>query len=184
MKDRFLRQAKHEYSARQRLLAFIPEAVLFIGVLPVALVWAGGGLDRALQWPRLFSSPINLLIGILFIALGWPFALWSIYAQFTRGRGTPVPLMATQKLVVEPPYTYCRNPMAGGAVLAYLGVSVLAGSPGAALLAILGGMLLFTYIKQVEEKEMELRFGAEYLEYRRRTPFVIPRFEKKGDHSG
>jgi protein-S-isoprenylcysteine O-methyltransferase Ste14 len=28
----------------------------------------------------------------------------------------------------------------------------------------------------VEEKELEQRFGLEYLEYKRRTPFLIPRF--------
>lgn len=179
MKDRFLQQARREYSERQRLVAFIPEAIFFVILLPLALVWAGGALDQALQWPKFYFAPVNLPIGILLIALGWPFALWSIYAQFTRGRGTPVPLMATQKLVVEPPYTYCRNPMATGAVLAYLGVSVLAGSAGAALLAVLGGVILFTYIKWVEEKEMVLRFGQEYLEYRRQTPFLIPRFRKK-----
>ena len=36
-----------------------------------------------------------------------------------------MPLMATQRLVVEPPYTYTRNPMALGALGLYLGVAVL-----------------------------------------------------------
>jgi len=33
--------------------------------------------------------------------------------------------------------------------------------------------------KLIEERELEKRFGAEYLKYRRRTPFVIPRFWKR-----
>lgn len=32
------------------------------------------------------------------------------------------------------------------------------------------------YIKLLEEKEMELRFGTDYIEYRRQTPFLLPRF--------
>jgi len=37
--------------------------------------------------------------------------------------------------------------------------------------------LLFstTYIKLVEEKEREARFGGEYKEYKRKTPFLIPK---------
>jgi protein-S-isoprenylcysteine O-methyltransferase Ste14 len=110
------------------------------------------------------------------ILAGWLFAIWSIYAQFTLGRGTPVPLMATQKLVVQPPYTWCRNPMALGAIVMYTGVAVLFGSMGAFTLVLLGAACLLVYIKLLEEKEMLLRFGQEYLDYKRRTPFLIPRF--------
>jgi protein-S-isoprenylcysteine O-methyltransferase Ste14 len=32
-----------------------------------------------------------------------------------------------------------------------------------------------SYIRLVEEQEMIARFGEEYLAYRRRAPFIIPR---------
>jgi protein-S-isoprenylcysteine O-methyltransferase Ste14 len=32
------------------------------------------------------------------------------------------------------------------------------------------------YHRLIEEKELKRRFGAEYEEYRRRTPFLLPRF--------
>jgi len=64
--------------------------------------------------------------------------------------------------------------MALGAIVMYLGVAILVGSIGAVALVLLGAALLLTYIKRVEEKEMEMRFGQEYLEYKRRTPFLIP----------
>jgi len=38
---------------------------------------------------------------------------------------------------------------------------------------------ILIYIKLVEEKELEQRFGVEYLEYKRRTPFLIPRFRNE-----
>ncbi len=82
-----------------------------------------------------------------------------------------MPLMATQKLIVQPPYSYCRNPMALGAIVMYLGAAILFGSIGAVALVMLGTALLLTYIKRVEEKEMEIRFGQQYLEYKQRTPF-------------
>ncbi len=59
--------------------------------------------------------------------------------------------------------------------MAYGGVSVIVGSPGAALLALLGAAALLTYTKVVEEREMVARFGESYLAYRRRVPFIIPR---------
>jgi protein-S-isoprenylcysteine O-methyltransferase Ste14 len=60
----------------------------------------------------------------------------------------------------------------------YFGVAVLFQSIGAAVLVLIFAILLLTYIKLFEEKEMELRFGQEYLAYRDRTPFLIPRFRK------
>lgn len=174
MKDRLLQQSKREYRPDQRLAALAGEGVLFLVVLPFALIALGSSLDQLLNSSPIVYGPINVVLGGLLIVAGWALGLWSNYVQFTLGRGTPVPLMATQRLIVEPPYTYCRNPMALGAIVMYLGVAVLVGSIGAALLVLVGTTCLLTYIKRVEEKEMELRFGQEYAEYKRRTPFLIP----------
>jgi protein-S-isoprenylcysteine O-methyltransferase Ste14 len=174
MKDRFLQQTKRAYSPNQRLAALAVEAVFFIGLLPLALLFLGGLLDRWLGWPKISLPPVNVTVGVLLIVSGWLFSAWSIYVQFTLGRGTPVPLMATQKLIVQPPYAYCRNPMALGAIVLYLGVGLAAGSPGAAVLWLLGAVALLAYIRLIEEKEMIARFSEEYLVYRRRVPFIIP----------
>ena len=175
MKDRFLRQARHEYSPRQRGIALAGLAVIFLGVLPWLLVRLGSRLDTAVHLPRFVFGPANLVVGGVLVVVGWLLGIWSNYAQFTLASGTPVPLMATQKLIVSAPYSYCRNPMALGAVIMYLGVAVAAGSLGSTVLVFLGAACLLTYIKRIEEKEMESRFGQEYLEYRRRTPFLLPR---------
>jgi protein-S-isoprenylcysteine O-methyltransferase Ste14 len=178
VKDRFLAQAKREYSLRQRVAALLVEAIFFMALFPLALLLLGGLLDRWLGWPKLMQQPVNAILGWLLIVAGWLFAMWSIYIQFTLGRGTPVPLMATQKLIVQPPYAHCRNPMALGAIVLYLGVTVTAGSPAAGLLWLLGSVALLTYIRLVEEQEMVARFGEEYLAYRRRVPFIIPKLRR------
>jgi len=85
-------------------------------------------------------------------------------------------MMATQKLVIKRPYTYCRNPMALGTTAFYLGVATWTGSISALILALIYPVGILVYIKLVEEKELEQRFGLEYLEYKRRTRFLIPRF--------
>jgi protein-S-isoprenylcysteine O-methyltransferase Ste14 len=176
MKDKLLEQAKHEFSPKQRLVALLVLAPFFLFVLPFILITLGSRIDQWLHWSPILYEPFNLILGWLLIMAGWIFGIWSIYVQFTLGRGTPVPIMATQKLIIQAPYTYCRNPMALGAIVMYMGVAILFGSMGALVLELFGAGILLTYIKRVEEKEMVSRFGQEYLVYKQRTSFLIPRF--------
>ena len=176
MKDRFLKQASHEYSEKQRFVMMLFLAPVFLFLLPYLFIRLGARLDQWLRLSPVLSLPFNLILGGLLILPSWLFAMWSNYSQFTIGRGTPVPLMATQKLIIQPPYTYCRNPMALGAIGMYLGVAILFRSIGAVIVVLLLAGLLLIYIKRFEEQEMEIRFGQEYLAYKQRTPFLIPRF--------
>ena len=77
------------------------------------------------------------------------------------------------------PFTYCRNPMTLGTFAAYLGISVWIGSFSAIALVLILIVVLLLYVKLVEEKELEDRFGFEYLEYKRNTPFLLPRLRRR-----
>jgi protein-S-isoprenylcysteine O-methyltransferase Ste14 len=150
-------------------------APIFLVALPAAFVGFGARIDQHLQWAPVPPHPINAILGLPMILTGFALGLWSNYRLFTHGRGTPLPVMPTQELIVEPPYTRTRNPMALGAVAMYLGVAVLCRSPGAALLVGLCAAALLTYIRLGEEPVLVARFGQEYADYRRRTPFLVPR---------
>lgn len=176
MRERFLHQTKREYSPGQRLALLAVASLFFVLLLPYLLATQGPRLDGALGIAHLTLGPIGLVLGVVMILAGWLLAVWTIYVQFTLGRGTPVPVMATQELLIGPPFTYCRNPMTLGAIILYLGVSVVIGSVSAAGLVLVAATLLLRYIHRFEEWEMEQRFGQAYLEYRQRTPFLIPRF--------
>jgi protein-S-isoprenylcysteine O-methyltransferase Ste14 len=178
MKEKFLKQAGHEYSLGNRLIALIIEGLFFIVILPAALVYFSRLLDRQFVLPHFAFGVITGILGCGFIIAGILFAWWSIYVQLTIGRGTPVPVMATQQLIIQKPYTYCRNPMALGTIVVYLGAAILLGSISALGIVLACAVLLLLYIKFLEEKEMELRFGAAYREYRKQTPFIIPRFRQ------
>jgi protein-S-isoprenylcysteine O-methyltransferase Ste14 len=178
MKEKFLRQARHEYRPGNRILALMIEGLFFLGILPGVLVHFSPLLDLQFKLPTLAFGGINTILGCGLIAAGILFAWWTIYVQFTIGRGTPVPIMATQQLITRKPYSYCRNPMALGAIVALLGVAILIGSISALGLVLIFTVLLLVYIKFLEEKEMELRFGEAYQEYRKQTSFIIPRFRK------
>jgi protein-S-isoprenylcysteine O-methyltransferase Ste14 len=179
MKEKFLKQAKREYSPGKRIIGLMIEGVFFLVILPVALIYFSSRLDQRFGLPHLYFGAINIILGCIFIGTGFLLGWWANYVQFTVGRGTPVPLMATQQLIVQKPYSYCRNPMALGAVVAYLGVAILIGSISALVLVAIGAVILLLYIRLLEEKEMELRFGEAYQEYRKHTPFIIPRLRQR-----
>jgi protein-S-isoprenylcysteine O-methyltransferase Ste14 len=176
--EKFLKQASREYSPEKRIVALFIEGIVFLGVLPAALVYFSPLLDRQFKLPSLEFGAINIVLGCIFLVAGISLGWWAVYMQFTLGRGTPVPILATQKLIVEKPYRYCRNPMALGAIVAFTGLGILIGSISAVGIVLALAVLLLAYIKIFEEKEMELRFGEAYRAYRKQTPFIVPRLRQ------
>jgi protein-S-isoprenylcysteine O-methyltransferase Ste14 len=161
------------------MIAVVFGGFIFWIVIPFFIVIASSYVDQWLHLPKFRCGLINPLIGLLSIFVGWLFANWTVKVQFSLGKGTPIPLMATQKLIIKRPYTYCRNPMTLGTIIFYLGVAIWLGSFSAVGLAMIYPVGILIYIKLIEERELEERFGSEYLEYKRRTPFLIPRFLKR-----
>ena len=177
--EKLLEHSTHEYSARTRLVALLFLAPVFLFVLPALFIRLGAQLDQRMHWPAVPPPPASFIVGFLLILPSLLLGLWANHSQFTIGRGTPVPLMATQELIVEAPYTYTRNPMALGAIGMYLGAALLVGSIGAVIMVLLFSAALLTYIRFGEEREMSARFGPEYLAYRQGTPFLIPRIRRR-----
>lgn len=176
---RFQEWARREYSLEQRIV-FLPfEGILFVIIVPFFLVVVSPILDQILQLPRFVYGFMNLFVGLPLMGVGLAFAFWSIQTQFTVGKGTPAPMMPTRRLVVLGPYSYCRNPMTFGTILFYLGAGVWIGSVFAVCFTSFLTTLLVIYIKVVEERELELRFGKEYLQYKRGTSFIMPRPRKR-----
>jgi protein-S-isoprenylcysteine O-methyltransferase Ste14 len=176
---RFKEWAQRPYSRRQRLAAIVLGGILFWIIVPFVIIIGSCTLDPWLSLPRFVCGRLNTIIGLLFIGAGWLFANWTVKVQFSLGGGTPIPLMATQKLVVKRPYTYCRNPMALGTTIFYFGIATWLGSLSALGLGLIYPIGISIYIKRIEEKELEERFGSEYSEYKKKTPFLIPRFWKR-----
>jgi protein-S-isoprenylcysteine O-methyltransferase Ste14 len=171
--------AKREFTLRQRLIAFIPEGVFFLLILPITLFWLSNVIDWWLSIPRFAGGVWNIVAGILLLAGGGYLGLWAIETQVTAGRGTPVPMMPTQNLVAQGPYAYSRNPMTLGTMLAYWGIGFIIGSLSALALVLIAGGALLLYCRFIEEKELAARFGPDYLEYQRATPFLIPRLARR-----
>jgi len=171
--NRSQKQVERQYGVKRRAFAIVVESIVFMIVAPLSLAAIASALDQQLQLPRFTCGPLNLFVGLLFIVPGWLFAMWFVQAQFAQGEGIPV--FATQKLIVQGPYAYCRNPMTLGADLFYVGLSIWMGSLSAIGLTMLFATLSVVYLKMIEEKRLEEYFGSKYLKYKQRTPFIIPR---------
>ena len=164
-----------EYRLAYRIAATLLGGVLFVFLIPLFIVWASSALDGWLEIPRFAYGLPNLVVGSVLLLVGLALALWTIAAQLTRGRGTPIPAMETQELLTAGPFRLCRNPMSLGTIVLYLGLGVVIGSLSAiAIVLVLAGLLLL-YIVRIEERELADRFGKAYLAYKERTPFLIPR---------
>ena len=121
---------------------------------------------------RIFFGGIIILIGVYFL-------LWTLKAQKEIGKGTPMPLMATQNLVIQAPYSFTRNPLAFGLINFYFGISVAIGSISSLIIILIFSILILAYIKFIEEKELAQRYGDDYLAYKEITPFLLPRRNNK-----
>jgi protein-S-isoprenylcysteine O-methyltransferase Ste14 len=174
--SQYARWAQGERSEATRIATLaLVAAPVFLGLLPFLVVRVGPRVDRRLGLPAPGSRIGSRICGGLLTVLGYALGLWSVTAQLSRGRGTPLPVMPTQELLTDGPFRYCRNPMTLGTIVAYLGLAVAARTvAGTALvLSLTGGLLI--YLKRLEEGELAERFGDAYLAYKRETPFIIPR---------
>jgi protein-S-isoprenylcysteine O-methyltransferase Ste14 len=162
------------------MIAVILGGGIFWLVIPFLIIVMSSCIDQKLHLSSFYLGLTNPVIGLPFTVAGWLFANWTVKAQFSLGKGTPIPLMATQKLVIKGPYIHCRNPMTLGTTVFYLGVAIWLGSISAIGLGLIYPIGILIYIKLIEEKELQERFGSEYLEYKKSTPFLIPSLGKKG----
>ena len=163
-------------SRRLRIILTPSAALLFYGFVALS-VFASLWVDRWLSFPRFNSSWWSLALSIPLLLLGWLLGGWSVVAFFRTG-GTPVPFNPPPRLITTGLYAYVRNPMFLGGFLFLLGLGVLLGSLSLTFIFTPVLIVLYVfYVKAVEEKEMEKKFGQEYLEYKKRVPMFIPRVE-------
>ncbi len=155
-------------SLRKRVIGIFSLALLVLVAVEIGIVWLLG------LWGSFDLGWWHQVIGALMIIGGIFLVGWSISIQYTLGKGTPFPKVATQQLITTGPYASTRNPMTLGAFLLYLGIAVGMGSMPVILLILAIFSALLTFIYRHETCELTERFGEEYLEYRRRTPFFIP----------
>jgi protein-S-isoprenylcysteine O-methyltransferase Ste14 len=179
--DRFKKWQDRNSPTKDRFAALLLGALIFPTLIPVLLILVLPKVDERLGIGSFYSGWGNILVGVVAIVAGGILALWTIENQIRLASGTPFPMLPTQKLLIVGPFKYCRNPMTLGTIMAYGGISILIGSYAAVAAVVLLAGFLIAYLKLVEEKELEIRFGSEYVAYKKNTPFMIPTLKKRND---
>lgn len=175
-RPRKFKPADHHHSPhddkirRKMIIAF------FSGLLALVVVEFGLIRFSTSMGIAVFSLGFwNTLIGLPLICFGCAWIIWSVAVQYSLGKGTPAPMVATQTLVTSGPYRFSRNPMTLGALGLYLGLAIWNGSWAVMGLVLLIFSALLSYIYVFETRELSNRFGEEYLEYKSKTPFLVPK---------
>jgi protein-S-isoprenylcysteine O-methyltransferase Ste14 len=126
-----------------------------------------------------WTLPVPTEIGLVLVLITGAAALLTVVNLALKGLGAPFAIAPSRKLVVGWMYAWTRNPM----VLATLAFFLSLGLWFRSLLFVLWVLFLIVpalvfIVKVYEERELELRFGASYVEYKSRTPMLFPRFRK------
>lgn len=169
---------RKKYNQTQKFLFDITALPLFFFIIiPSVAFWFMGSIDRQFALPKILMQPFNIYLGVLLFVGGLILSLWTVLLFYRIGRGTPSPFMPTQKLVATGPFAYSRNPMVLGVMAWISGLGGILNS----FSFLIGGLIIplayLVYIKLLEERELEMRFGREYLKYKKRVPFLIPNFK-------
>jgi hypothetical protein len=103
--NRYKKWSERGYSNAQRMMAVIFGGIVFWILIPFFIVVGSSLIDPRLHLPRFFYGWSNIILTWVLMITGWFFAIWTVKVQVSSGREIPIPLMATQKLVVRRLYT-------------------------------------------------------------------------------
>jgi len=114
-------------------------------------------------------------LAFVIIAVGLLPLLASAWRFIAVGRGTLVPAVPTEHLVVSGMYRYVRNPMYVGVLTAVAGETLLFESRSMVVYWVLLALGFNFFVLLYEEPTLERRYGEEYARYKRNVRRWLPR---------
>jgi protein-S-isoprenylcysteine O-methyltransferase Ste14 len=123
-----------------------------------------------------WALPVPSAIGLVLVVATGAAVLLTVVNLALKGLGAPFYIALSRRLAIDWLYAWTRNPM----VLAALAFLLSLGIWYRSVLFVLWVLIVFApallfFVKVYEERELEVRFGASYLEYRSKTPMLWPR---------
>ncbi|MFH1825221.1 MAG: isoprenylcysteine carboxylmethyltransferase family protein [Candidatus Firestonebacteria bacterium] len=121
---------------------------------------------------RFIPKRLIFSIGIITVLTFLPIFVIGIFYLNRRGA-----VGQSDSLVTNGIYKYVRNPMYSGISFTIFGIGFLLNKTGVVLAGILWLLMTFIQCKR-EEKELNGRFGEEYMNYKNSSHMFIPNFKK------
>ncbi len=171
---------KKTLSEKRKLSSRIAHFLFFAGLgapLIVAFFYSGlTHLDGLVGLGPLPRKTLFLIAGVVLALPGLYLMGASNVSLRTVGSGANA-FRLTRRIVAQDVYRYTRNPMSLGYYLLALSIAFLSGSTLLALYVLLGLIPAHLFfLKFFEERELELRFGEPYKQYRQKVSFMIPKW--------
>lgn len=127
------------------------------------------------KWPGA-TIPIPRALGLVCMVLAGIATILTVLNLAVRGLGAPFAANLSSRLATDWMYAWTRNPMILATLSLLLSVGLWYRSVWFLLwvAAIVSPGVIF-FVRKYEERELEVRFGSAYRDYRLRTPFLWPR---------
>jgi protein-S-isoprenylcysteine O-methyltransferase Ste14 len=154
--------------------------LLSIAALPfmvavVVPIWLARRYDVHPAFGATLLQIVAQIAGVTLCAIGAFLFATSLRRFATEGEGTLAPWDPPRRLVLHGPYRYVRNPMISGVVFVVFGEALVLLSRPHLTWALTFLAINLLYIPLLEEPQLKGRFGADYVEYCRHVPRLIPR---------
>lgn len=145
---------------------------LIAALLGSALICAAYvGTDLAV-----LTLPLPPWLGLILMGLGGLFLALAVASLLMKGLGLPFAAALTRVVVTDWLYAWTRNPMVLAALAFLVGLGLwLQSGLFLVWLLVAAAPVIFVFLKIYEERELEIRFGRSYLDYKSATPMLWPR---------
>jgi protein-S-isoprenylcysteine O-methyltransferase Ste14 len=145
----------------------------------VLMALFGTAIVKAIQtadaW-RGMVVPIPHSLGLALVYGTGAVTLLTVVNLALRGFGAPFDIVLSRRLAADWMYAWTRNPMVLATLSCLLAIGLLLQSAlFVAWVLILAAPAWIVYLKVYEERELEIRFGQSYRQYKARTSFLWPR---------
>jgi len=139
-----------------------------VRIFPPAIHLVAIAIGFLLQW----AVPIRIsglrIPGFVLLAIALGLIVWTAILM-SRAGTTPNPTRPTTALLIGGPFRFTRNPMYLAWELIVIGVGLAANAPWVMVMAVPAALLTRRLVIDKEERYLESKFGAEYLNYKSRV---------------
>lgn len=118
-----------------------------------------------------------MVLGVALLVVAVVVLIRNFVRFVVEGRGTPSPVLQTERLVVGGDYRFVRNPMYLGVIGAILGQAMIFGSFSLLLYALAVWAIMATFVRWYEEPLLQNRYGDDYDRYRQGVRAWVPRLQ-------
>jgi len=122
----------------------------------------------------IFFIPVPFLkiLGVCIVVLWFPIFIAGVYSYVQK-----IIRQDSGFLIVTGIYKYIRNPMYTGASFTIIGIGLIINETGVFFAGILWSIITLA-VSKIEERELSIKFGQEYSDYKKQVPMFFPTFDE------